>query len=753
MRCGNPSGKALFCALRGALFAHTIRRSPPPARPTSPVPSTESSSVPPDAPSPRSRETPPAIPGVAPAVAAKLATLGIARPFDLVLHLPMRYEDETRVLPMADAPMGVPTQVEGVVVDAEVRVRGRRQLVARVRDRTGQLLVRLLHFYPNQQKQLAEGQQVRLVGEIRPGFDGPEMVHPRIRPVTDSTPLPDRLTPVYPTTAGLSQHALRLAVHAAMGRCALDETLPAGLLAKLRLPGFEDAVRLLHDPPAHVDPADLEARRHPAWQRMKFDELLAQQLSMRLHRRRRDTARAPRITGGDERADRLFAGLPFALTGAQRRVLAEIRADLARPHPMQRLLQGDVGSGKTIVAAAAALAAIDAGYQVAVMAPTEILAEQHQAKFRQWLEPLGITVAWLAGGLGAKERRAALEAVESGRAAVAVGTHALFQKEVTFARLALAIVDEQHRFGVRQRLALRHKGADGDEIPHQLMMSATPIPRTLAMSYYADLDVSVIDEMPPGRTPVVTKLVSESRRDDVLHLVRDTCAGNNQVYWVCPLIEDPGTATPAPGARGRARTPAVPLELQNAIDTQAHLAEALPDLRVGLVHGRLKADEKADVMGAFKRGEVHVLVATTVIEVGVDVPAATLMVIEHAERMGLAQLHQLRGRVGRGGGESACILLYQQPLSETARARLRVIYEHTDGFAIAREDLRLRGPGELLGSRQSGVPMLRFADPELDVELLEAARTAADTLLRDAPASASRHVERWLGGREELLRV
>jgi ATP-dependent DNA helicase RecG len=322
---------------------------------------------------------------------------------------------------------------------------------------------------------------------------------------------------------------------------------------------------------------------------------------------------------------------------------------------------------------------------------------------------------------------------------------------VNFARLALAIVDEQHRFGVRQRLALRHKGADGDEIPHQLMMSATPIPRTLAMSYYADLDVSVIDEMPPGRTPVVTKLVSESRRDDVLHLVRDTCAGRNQVYWVCPLIEDPGNAPPAPGARGRA--PAVPLELQNAIDTKARLAEALPELRVGLVHGRLKADEKAEVMGAFKRGEVHVLVATTVIEVGVDVPAATLMVIEHAERMGLAQLHQLRGRVGRGGGESACILLYQQPLSETARARLRVIYEHTDGFAIAREDLRLRGPGELLGSRQSGVPMLRFADPELDVELLEAARTAADTLLREAPAAANRHVERWLGGREELLRV
>ena len=687
---------------------------------------------------------------MAPAIATKLATLGLTRPFDLVLHLPLRYEDETRVVPMAAAPHGLPTQVEGIVVDAEVRVRGRRQLVARVRDDTGQLTVRLLHFYPGQQKQLAPGQRVRLAGEIRHGFDGPEMVHPRVRAVTADTPLPERLTPVYPTTAGVSQPAIRQAVHGALGRHPLDETLPAALIAKLRLPGFAAAVRLLHDPPADVSLASLEARDHPAWRRMKFDELLAQQLSMRLHRKRRDDAHAPRIAPAGELAQRLFASLPFALTGAQERVLAEILHDLARPHPMQRLLQGDVGSGKTIVAAVAALAAIEAGHQVAVMAPTEILAEQHQAKFRQWLEPLGIEVAWLAGSLGTRERRAALEAVESGRAAVAVGTHALFQKEVAFQRLALAIVDEQHRFGVKQRLALRYKGGDGDEIPHQLMMSATPIPRTLAMSYYADLDVSVIDELPPGRTPIVTKLVSEARRDDVLGLVRDTCVGGNQVYWVCPLIEESANLV-APSGRGKGS--GMPLELQNAIDTHARLTEALPDLRVGLVHGRLKGDEKAAVMAAFKAGEIHVLVATTVIEVGVDVPNATLMVIEHAERMGLAQLHQLRGRVGRGGGESACILLYQQPLSDTARARLKVIYENTDGFAIAREDLNLRGPGELLGSRQSGVPMLRFADLEADVDLLELARDAADELLRRAPDAARRHVERWLGGREELLRV
>jgi ATP-dependent DNA helicase RecG len=674
--------------------------------------------------------------GVPPAVADRLARLGVSRPFDLVLHLPLRYEDETRVQPIAEAPHGALVQVEGVVIDCDVKYRPRRQLVARVRDAGGELAVRLLHFYPSQQKQLAPEARVRLVGEIRQGFFGAEMVHPRIKAVRAGAPLPDRLTPVYPTTAGLSQFALARAVASALEHCALDETLPAPVLRRLKLPGFEDAVRLLHDPAPDVDAAALEQRTHPAWLRMKFDELLAQQLSMRLHRRERDAARAPALSGGGALPARLLGALPFALTAAQRRVLAEIHADLARPHPMQRLLQGDVGSGKTIVAALASLCAVERGFQAAVMAPTEILAEQHFAKFSQWLAPLGIQVARLAGSLGARARKAGLAAVASGEAAVAVGTHALFQEHVVFRDLALAIVDEQHRFGVHQRLALRLKGARADELPHQLMMSATPIPRTLAMSFYADLDVSTIDELPPGRTPVVTKLVSEARRDEVIRRVRDACMSGSQAYWVCPLIEE-----------------SEQLQLQTAIDTHALLAGTFPELRVGLVHGRLKADGKALVMAAFKAGEVQLLVATTVIEVGVDVPNATLMVIEHAERMGLSQLHQLRGRVGRGHGESACILLYQQPLSETARERLKIVYEHADGFEIAREDLRLRGPGELLGARQSGVPMLRFADLAVDGALLERARDTATELLERWPDHARRHVDRWLGSREALLRV
>ncbi len=690
---------------------------------------------------PRARPGAPApppelLPGLPRAVVDRLAKLGVTRPFDLVLHLPLRYEDETRLHSIAEAPHGALVQVEGVVVDCDVKFRPRRQLVARVRDSDGELTVRLLHFYPSQQKQLAPDARVRLVGEIRQGFFGAEMVHPRIKVVREGSPLPDKLTPVYPTTAGLSQYALTRAVASALQECELDETLPASVLKRLRLPAFEASVRLLHDPPRDVPLDALEQKSHPAWARIKFDELLAQQLSMRIHRRERDAARAPALSGGGALAGRLLDALPFALTAAQRRVLAEIRADLARPHPMQRLLQGDVGSGKTIVAALAALGAVERGFQVAVMAPTEILAEQHFAKFSQWLVPLGIEVAWLAGSLGARARRAGLEAVTSGQAAVAVGTHALFQDQVAFRNLALAIVDEQHRFGVHQRLALRMKGASADELPHQLMMSATPIPRTLAMSFYADLDVSTIDELPPGRTPVVTKLVSEARREEVILRVRDACMGGSQAYWVCPLIEE-----------------SEQLQLKTALDTHALLAETFPELRVGLVHGRLKSYEKAQVMAAFKAGEVQLLVATTVIEVGVDVPNATLMVIEHAERMGLSQLHQLRGRVGRGSGESACILLYQQPLSETARERLKIVYENADGFEIAREDLRLRGPGELLGARQSGVPMLRFADLTLDAALLERARDTANELLERWPDHARRHVDRWLGSRETLLRV
>jgi ATP-dependent DNA helicase RecG len=482
----------------------------------------------------------------------------------------------------------------------------------------------------------------------------------------------------------------------------------------------------------------LQERTHPAWRRVKFDELLAQQLSMRLHHRRRRSSRAPALQAPGPLSARLLAQLAFRLTRAQNRVLTEIRTDLAQPHPMQRLLQGDVGSGKTIVAALAALQAVESARQVAVMAPTEILAEQHYAKLGAWLTPLGVEVTWLAGSLTKKDKRAALARVGSGAAQVAVGTHALFQDQVAFRDLALAVVDEQHRFGVHQRLALRLKGTtEGGELqPHQLMMSATPIPRTLAMSYYADLDVSVIDELPPGRTPVVTKLLSESRRDEVTARVRDACMAGRQAYWVCPLIDESEA-----------------LQLQTAIDTFEALQRTFPELRVGLVHGRLSSADKSAVMEAFKAGSLQLLVATTVIEVGVDVPNASLMVIEHAERMGLSQMHQLRGRVGRGAQASVCILLYQAPLSDTARERLRIMYKVSDGFEIARHDLRIRGPGELLGARQSGVPMLRFADLEADLDLLEAARGAAERLLQDAPDNARAHLERWMGGRQEYLRV
>jgi ATP-dependent DNA helicase RecG len=459
---------------------------------------------------------------------------------------------------------------------------------------------------------------------------------------------------------------------------------------------------------------------------------------MRMHYRRRKQVKAPALPPKRTLTDRLRRALPFDLTAAQQRVLAQVEKDLSKAHPMQRLLQGDVGSGKTVIAALAALQAVENGAQVAIMAPTEILAEQHFHKFSGWLEPLGVSVTWLAGALRKRARTQALESVAAADTRVAVGTHALFQEEVRFANLALAIVDEQHRFGVHQRLALRMKGtrADAGLQPHQLMMSATPIPRTLAMSFYADLDVSVIDEMPPGRTPVATRLFSDAKRDDVIRRVRDACVAGAQAYWVCPLIEESET-----------------LQLKTALETYESVRAAFPELNVGLVHGRLKSEEKAAVMAAFQRGDLHLLVATTVIEVGVDVPNATLMVIEHAERMGLSQLHQLRGRVGRGSGASTCILLYQHPLTPTARERLKIIFENNDGFEVARHDLRLRGPGELLGARQSGVPMLRFADLDRDVDLLDAARDAAERLLTEHPENAKAHLERWLGGRDELLKV
>ncbi len=672
-----------------------------------------------------------------PALAA-LAKLGIHCAFDLVLHLPMRYDDETRLHSISDAPEGKPALVEGVVTDSAVKFRPKRQLVCTIEDASGVLVMRFLNFYMSQVKQLAPGTRVRLFGEIRQGFFGAEMVHPRYRIVREDTSVATTLTPVYPTTAGLNQANLQRMARDALAASDLADTLPAALLTKLRLPGFRESVNFLHHPPPAAEQAALQTRSHPAWRRVKFDELLAQQLSMRVHYDQRKTVGAPALPARQQATRQLLNRLPFELTSAQAKALTEIQCDLEKRHPMQRLLQGDVGSGKTVVAALAALQAIENGYQVAVMAPTEILGEQHFAKFSAWLSELDIRVVWLSGNLARKDKRASLDDIASGAAHMAIGTHALFQEAVEFSKLGLAIVDEQHRFGVRQRLALRLKGATAGSTmqPHQLMMSATPIPRTLAMSYYADLDVSVIDELPPGRSPIATRLVADTRRDEVIQRVRDACVEGSQAYWVCPLIEESEV-----------------LQLQTALDTHARLLATFPEIKVGLVHGRLPTAEKLAVMQAFSRGDIQLLVATTVIEVGVDVPNATLMVIEHAERMGLAQLHQLRGRVGRGESASTCILLYQKPLSQLARERLKIVYESTDGFVIAQHDLRVRGPGELLGARQSGVPMLRFADLDADLDLLESARAVAADLLHNHPAVARQHLERWLGGKEQYLRV
>ncbi|PMS23151.1 ATP-dependent DNA helicase RecG [Trinickia dabaoshanensis] len=681
--------------------------------------------------------------------ADKLAKLGLTRDIDLVLHLPMRYEDETTLTPIGELLPGETAQTEGIVVDNEIAYRPRRQLVVKLRDAHGdELSLRFLNFYGSQVKQMALGVRLRVRGDVRGGFFGLEMVHPAVRPVDDDTPLPQALTPVYPSTAGVSQAYLRKAIDNALARTPLPEILPAPVAdaycRPLDLPPLAQAVRVLHHPSAGADESALIDGTHPAWTRIKFDELLAQQLSLkRAHeeRRARSAPSMPRGAGAHTLVERLSAALPFQLTGAQARVVAEIEADLGAPHPMQRLLQGDVGSGKTVVAALAAAQAIDCGYQAAMMAPTEILAEQHARKLRGWLEPLGVTVAWLAGSLKAKEKRAAVEAAASGAAQLVIGTHAIIQDTVQFARLGLVIVDEQHRFGVAQRLALRAKAdraAEGGAPfqPHQLMMSATPIPRTLAMTYYADLDVSTIDELPPGRTPIVTKLISDARRDEVIARVREAALTGRQVYWVCPLIEESET-----------------LQLQTAIETYETLAQALPELRVGLVHGRLPPAEKAAVMDAFSRNDVQLLVATTVIEVGVDVPNASLMVIEHAERFGLAQLHQLRGRVGRGSAASICVLLYSNPLSLTARERLKTMRETTDGFEIARRDLDIRGPGEFLGARQSGAAMLRFASLENDAWLIEPAREAAARLIAEYPDVVLQHLARWLGGREQFLKA
>ena len=675
-----------------------------------------------------------------------LRKLGLTRDIDLALHLPLRYEDETRIVRLSDARDGDSVQIEGEVTHQEVTYRPRRQLLVSVNDGSDTVVLRFFNFYPSQQKQMAVGSRIRARGELRGGFAGLTMMHPTVRAAGGA--LPAALTPVYPTVAQLSQPYLRKAVQAGLARADLSESVPEAVLNEigpLRLWDLRKALSFLHQPTPDVSLAELEDHSHPAWQRLKAEELLAQQLSQLEARRAREHLRAPVLRGAPGGlAEQLLAALPFQLTGAQRRVGEEIAHDLARAQPMHRLLQGDVGSGKTVVAALAACIAIDAGWQCALMAPTEILAEQHFAKLVEWLAPLlaarGQRVAWLTGSQKKKARGEMLALIDSGEAALVVGTHAVIQEQVRFARLGLAIIDEQHRFGVQQRLDLRRKLSEAQQEPHLLMMSATPIPRTLAMSYYADLDVSTLDELPPGRTPVVTKLVAAHRRAEVIERIRAQIAEGRQVYWVCPLIEESEA-----------------LDLRNATETHAELSQALPGQMIGLLHSRMPTAEKKAVMALFTAGDMPVLVSTTVIEVGVDVPNASLMVIEHAERFGLSQLHQLRGRVGRGAAASACVLLYEAPeggrLGETARARLKAMVETNDGFEIARRDLDIRGPGEFLGARQSGAALLRFADLAEDSALLQWARAAAPRMLAEHPDLAAQHVARWLGSKSDYLKA
>ena len=667
----------------------------------------------------------------------RLEKLGLVRDWDFALHLPLRYEDETSVTPIGSLAVNTHAQIEGRVADQRFVRTGRgQQLQAVVEDSTGSITIRFLHYFPSIQKQLAVGSTVRLYGEPREGYyGGLEMVHPRIKSgKAAETELPKALTPVYPAGEGIQQRWLRKRIDRALLDLDLTDLVPEAVRTTFGLPGLREALSYIHTPPSGADVIGLQERSAPAWRRLIFDELLAQQITLRESRAVAFQRTAPPLAGDDaELVGCFLAQLPFNLTNAQRRVTDEILADLAANRPMHRLVQGDVGSGKTVVAALAALRAVASGHQASLMAPTEILAEQHFRKIAAWLEPLGIRTAWLTGRLKTAEKNAALEAVASGEARIVIGTHALIQEGVKFANLGLAIVDEQHRFGVAQRLALRTR-PESALVPHLLMLSATPIPRTLAMSYLADLDVSVIDELPPGRTPVVTKTVKTSRKDDVLSVVRSVVAQGRQVYWVCPLIEESDK-----------------LDLTPATVCRDDLQQRLPDLTVGLVHGAMPAAEKDAVMQDFVSGLTQILVATTVIEVGVDVPNATLMVIEHAERFGLAQLHQLRGRVGRGATQSACILLFGEDISPAGWERLKAIRDTTDGFEIARRDLEMRGPGEFLGERQSGTPLLRFADLDRDEALLAAARRTADAWLEKDRDAALRHAARWFKTAGEFL--
>ena len=679
-----------------------------------------------------------------------LQKMGLDSPMALALHLPSRYEDETELFTIEEAlnqGKFSSAQTQGVVIRNQVLFRPRRQMLVTIEDDTATLQLRFLNFYPSQQKQMAVGAHIRVRGEVREGFQGPEMVHPTVKALAADAPLPTSLTPVYPASAGVSQLVIRKAVAKALRDPSLQESLaeflPKKLMAELLpssdWPNLQSAITYLHQPPADANTQALLERTHPAWRRVQFEELLAQQISLkRAHAIRRDRhapSFAKPIKDKSLEAD-LLKALPFKLTAAQDRVWAEIGNDLEKSFPMNRLLQGDVGSGKTVVAALAAARVMDHGYQTAVMAPTEILAEQHYLKMKEWFEPLGVRIAWLSGSLKAKEKRLAQEMIESGQAQLIIGTHALIQESVSFSKLGLAVIDEQHRFGVRQRLEIQQRLGSELFYCHQLMMSATPIPRTLAMTYYADLDVSVIDELPPGRKPIVTKVVKASRRDEMIDGLQGWLSKGLQAYWVCPLIEESEV-----------------LQLQTAVESFEQLTQALPNFKVGLVHGRLKAEEKAAVMAAFKANEIQLLVATTVIEVGVDVPNAALMVIEHAERFGYAQIHQLRGRVGRGSADSVCILMYAEPLSMAAKERLQTLREVSDGFVIAERDLSLRGPGELLGAKQSGDAMLRFVDLQRDAWLIELAQKAAERLLAEHTDLVERHLERWLGSRAEFLKA
>jgi len=670
--------------------------------------------------------------GVGEAMAEKLAKVGLENLQDVLFHLPLRYQDRTRVVPIGQLRPGQDAVIEGVVSGADVTMGKRRSLVVRLGDGSGVLSLRFYHFSNAQKEGLKRGTHLRCYGEARPGASGLEIYHPEYRALNGDEPPPpveQTLTPIYPSTEGLTQQRLRLLCQQSLGLLgprSLPDWLPDVLARDYQLAPLDDAIRYLHNPPADADLDELAEGQHWAQHRLAFEELLTHQLSQQRLRESLRSLRAPVLPKAQRLQAQYLANLGFQPTGAQQRVANEIAYDLSQQEPMMRLVQGDVGAGKTVVAALAALQALEAGYQVALMAPTEILAEQHYITFKRWLEPMGIEVAWLAGKLKGKARAAALEQIANG-APMVVGTHALFQEEVKFKHLALAIIDEQHRFGVQQRLALRKKGVAGELCPHQLIMTATPIPRTLAMSAYADLDTSVLDELPPGRTPVNTVLVADSRRFEVVERVRAACAEGRQAYWVCTLIEESEELT-----------------CQAAESTYEELGSALGELRVGLIHGRMKPAEKAEIMAEFKAGNLQLLVATTVIEVGVDVPNASLMIIENPERLGLAQLHQLRGRVGRGSAVSHCVLLYHPPLSQIGRERLGIMRETNDGFIIAEKDLELRGPGEMLGTRQTGLLQFKVADLMRDADLLPAVRDAAQALIARWPEHVSPLLDRWL---------